>query len=145
MNGSGGSNDGSLRSIHKRKRERLDGGGVVCRLETVHLQLLRLGQSRLGQPLANVLTLVTLQLQHLTVFRVFHNGTVARKFLDKRGVLMCVRLCYPPSHSPFYMPGRSSSGHTRRRGPGPWLVSSGHSSVGSLYAQVRLVHSHQHP
>lgn len=56
---------------------------TVTRLEAVHLQLLRLGQPGLGQPLANVLALVTLKLQHLAVLRVLHYRSVARKFLGR--------------------------------------------------------------
>lgn len=96
------------------------------RLEAVHLQLLRLGQTGLGQPLANVLALVTLQLQNLAVFRVFHNRAVARKFLSqteqgrRTKALLATECGWEAAVSPFYMPGRSSSGHTRRRGPAPW-------------------------
>lgn len=56
---------------------------TVTRLEAVHLQLLRLGQPGLGQPLANVLALVTLKLQHLAVLSVLHYRSVARKFLGR--------------------------------------------------------------
>lgn len=52
-----------------------------ARSEAVHLQLLRLGQPGLGQPLANVLALVALQLQHLAVLCVLHYRSVARKLL----------------------------------------------------------------
>lgn len=51
------------------------------RLETVHLELVRLRQARLGQPLANVFPLVALQLQNLTVLGVLDHSAIARKFL----------------------------------------------------------------
>lgn len=50
-------------------------------LEAVHLELLGLDQPRLGEPLANVLALVALQLQHLAVLGVLDDGTVARELL----------------------------------------------------------------
>lgn len=62
---------------------------VECReingdtLETMHLQLVRLSQSRLGQPLADVLALIALQLQHLAVLGMLDHGAIACKFLCK--------------------------------------------------------------
>lgn len=53
-----------------------------ARLETMNFELLRLGQARLREPLANVLALVALQLQHLAVLRMLHHSAVARKFLE---------------------------------------------------------------
>lgn len=50
-------------------------------LETVHLELVRLRQARLGQPLANVFPLVALQLQNLTVLGMLNHSAIARKFL----------------------------------------------------------------
>ena len=49
--------------------------------EPMHLQLVWLGQTRFGEPLADVLPLVSLQLQHLTVFWVFYHSPIAGKLL----------------------------------------------------------------
>lgn len=50
-------------------------------LETVHFELIGLGQASLGQPLADVFALVALQLQHLAVLGMLDHGTIAGKFL----------------------------------------------------------------
>lgn len=50
-------------------------------LESVHLELIGLRQPRFGQPLADVLALIPLELQHLAVLGVFDYSSIARKFL----------------------------------------------------------------
>lgn len=50
-------------------------------LKTVNLQLLGLGDANLGQELADVVALVTLELNHLTIFGMIHHGAVASKVL----------------------------------------------------------------
>lgn len=50
-------------------------------LEAVHFELVRLGQAAPCQPLADVLALIPLQLQHLSVLRVLNHGTIACKLL----------------------------------------------------------------
>lgn len=52
-------------------------------LETVHLQLVGLGQTGLGQPLADVLALVALQLENFAVLGVLDDRAVACKLLRK--------------------------------------------------------------
>lgn len=51
------------------------------RLEAVHLQLLGFNETRLREPLANILALVSLKLQHLAVLGMLHNRAVARELL----------------------------------------------------------------
>lgn len=46
-------------------------------LETVHFQLIGLGQAGLSEPLTDVLALVTLQLQHFAVFGVLDHSAIA--------------------------------------------------------------------
>jgi len=68
-----------------------------CSLETVHLELVRLGQAAPRQPLADVLTLVPLQLQHLSVLRVLNHSAIASKFLQKTKTMQLNKLsllCY---------------------------------------------------
>lgn len=117
------------------------------RLETVHLELVRLRQARLGQPLANVFPLVALQLQNLTVLGVLDHSAIARKFLQGKNNYNYNRS--QPSilnpNSPSYMLARSSSDRTPPTDPARWLVFCDHSSAGFLCARVRLVHHHQHP
>lgn len=45
------------------------------------LQLILLDQARFRQKLANVLTLIALQLKHLTILRMFDHGSVTSEFL----------------------------------------------------------------
>ena len=52
--------------------------------KAVNLELVWLGKASLGQPLANVLTLVTLQLENLTVLWMLHHRSVASKLLHKK-------------------------------------------------------------
>lgn len=61
------------------------GGGSECdgSLETMNLQLVGLGKARLGKPLANVLALVALQLQHFAVLGVLDHCSIACKLLQK--------------------------------------------------------------
>lgn len=47
----------------------------------MHLEAFGLGQACLGQPLANVFTLITLQLKDLTVFGMLDDGAVACELL----------------------------------------------------------------
>ena len=54
------------------------------RLEAVNLELLFLGDADARQILANIVTLVSLQLNDLTIFWVFDDGAVASKLLYKR-------------------------------------------------------------
>lgn len=53
---------------------------LVCCLKTVHLQLIGFGQTGFGEPLANVLALIALQLQDLAVFRMLDYRAIAGKF-----------------------------------------------------------------
>ena len=48
-------------------------------LETVHFQLIGLGQTGLSEPLANVFTLIALQLQHFAVFGMLDYSAIAGK------------------------------------------------------------------
>jgi len=50
-------------------------------LEAVHLDLLWVDKANLGEELADVLPLITLQLQNLSVFRVLYNSSIACKLL----------------------------------------------------------------
>lgn len=50
-------------------------------LEAVDLKLIRLDESHLGEPVANAMTLITLQLKHLSVFGMFDYSSVASEFL----------------------------------------------------------------
>jgi len=50
-------------------------------LKSVDLQLGGFSESRFGEPLTNVFTLVTLKLQDLSVFWMLYNGSVTGKFL----------------------------------------------------------------
>lgn len=54
----------------------------VGTLEAVDLQLVGLGQAALRQPLADVFSLVALQLKHLSVFWVLDHCSIAGKFLQ---------------------------------------------------------------
>lgn len=47
----------------------------------MHFQLLLLGQPNLDQEITDVDSLVSLQLQHLTILRVLYHRTVAGKLL----------------------------------------------------------------
>jgi hypothetical protein len=51
-------------------------------LKSVNLELIRFCQSSFSQPLTDIFTLVTLQLQDFTIFWVLHHCAVAGKFLD---------------------------------------------------------------
>ena len=53
------------------------------RSEAVHLELGAGGEVVLGEQLADVLPLVTLQLQHLAVLRVLDHRAVTRKLLPR--------------------------------------------------------------
>lgn len=55
--------------------------------ETMDFKLFSLGKTCFGQPLANVLSLVSLQLEHLTVFWVLNNSAVACKFLEEQNLV----------------------------------------------------------
>ncbi|OWR51098.1 hypothetical protein KGM_211525 [Danaus plexippus plexippus] len=72
-------------------------------LETVDLELLGLHEARFSEPLANVLALISLQLQYFAVLRMFHHGTVARELL-----LAC-------PHDLFQVIFRGQSLHRRQR------------------------------
>ncbi len=50
-------------------------------LKTVHFQLVLLHEARLGEELADVLTLVALKLQNLAVLGVLDDGAVAGELL----------------------------------------------------------------
>lgn len=50
-------------------------------LESVNLQLLFLDDANLQKKLANVLSLVTLKLNNLSVLRMFNHSTITGKFL----------------------------------------------------------------
>ena len=52
-------------------------------LETVDLELLGLDESALGEPVADLLTLVALELKDLSVLGVLHYGAIAGKLLGK--------------------------------------------------------------
>ena len=54
--------------------------------ESMHFQLLLLGQPDLDQEITDVDSLVSLQLQHLTILRMLHHRTVAGKLLRGREV-----------------------------------------------------------
>lgn len=57
---------------------------VTVTSETVHFELVRLGEAILGEPLTDVLALVALQLQDLAVLGVLDDGAVARELLLAR-------------------------------------------------------------
>lgn len=50
-------------------------------LETMNFQLFFLDNANLQEELANVLPLVTLQLDNFTVFRMLNHSTITSKFL----------------------------------------------------------------
>lgn len=54
-------------------------GGV--RLEAVHFQLVRLRKAGFSEPLADILSLVALQLKHFTVLGMLDHRTVTSEFL----------------------------------------------------------------
>lgn len=56
----------------------------IFALETVNFELVWFSESSLGEPLANVLSLVSLQLQHFTVFWVLDHSPVASKLLQAK-------------------------------------------------------------
>jgi len=56
-------------------------GSPSVLLEAVDLDLLRVHQSNLGKELADVLPLVSLQLEHLSVLSMLHYRTIAGKLL----------------------------------------------------------------
>lgn len=56
---------------------------AVSRLKTMDFQLVRFCQTWLSQPLAYILSLVPLQLQHLPVLRVLYYCPIAGKLLCK--------------------------------------------------------------
>lgn len=64
-------------------------------LETMNFELVRFGETRFGQPLANVLTLITLQLQYFTVFGMINYCAIAGEFLltCSHNLLQVVLLC----------------------------------------------------
>jgi hypothetical protein len=49
----------------------------------MNFELLRLSEASLGQPLADVLPLVTLELEHFTVLRMFNHSAIAGKLLKQ--------------------------------------------------------------
>lgn len=49
---------------------------LLLRLESVHLELFWLGQVDFGEESADVVSLVTLQLNHFTIFRMIDYGTI---------------------------------------------------------------------
>jgi len=51
----------------------------------VHLELVGLDESALGEPVADLGALVALQLQHLAVLRVLHHCAVASELLRAKG------------------------------------------------------------
>lgn len=57
---------------------------ISADLEAVHLQLFWLDEFHPRQPLADVLALVSLQLQHLAVLWVLHNSSVTSELLLAR-------------------------------------------------------------
>ena len=56
--------------------------GSLASLETVDLELLGLDESALGEPVADLLTLVALELKDLSVLGVLHYGAIAGKLLE---------------------------------------------------------------
>ena len=50
-------------------------------LETVNLQLLGFGDANLGEKLNDVVSLIALQLDYLTILGMFDNSTIASEFL----------------------------------------------------------------
>lgn len=52
--------------------------------EAVDLELLGLDESALGEPVADLLTLVALELKNLSVLGVLHYGAIAGKLLENR-------------------------------------------------------------
>lgn len=56
-------------------------------LEAVDLKLVWFSQACLCQPLADVLTLVTLQLKYFSVFWVFYYCSIAGKFLKTNATI----------------------------------------------------------
>ena len=66
------------------------------RLEAVHLELLGLDESGLGEPVADLVPLVALQLQHLAVLGVLHHCAVASKLLQKKRTKNESRAVTPP-------------------------------------------------
>lgn len=55
----------------------------LVQLETVHLQLLSLGNANFSQKLANVVALIALQLNHFTILGVVDHSAVTGKLLKK--------------------------------------------------------------
>lgn len=53
------------------------------RLETVHLQLVGLGDANFGQKLANVVALIALQLNHFTILGMIDHGAVTGELLKE--------------------------------------------------------------
>ena len=54
---------------------------ACCHLEAVDLELVRLNQAGLGEPVADFVPLITLKLQDLSIFWMFYHGAVAGEFL----------------------------------------------------------------
>lgn len=57
--------------------------GIELNLESVNFNLLLADKTHFDYKVHNVVTLVSLELNHFTVFRVKHNCTIAGKLLDK--------------------------------------------------------------
>ena len=62
---------------------------VVCsHLESVDLELVRLDQAGLSEPVADFVPLIALQLQDLTILGVLYHGAVAGELLKGTGGLV---------------------------------------------------------
>lgn len=67
--------------IKESRIERVQCRRRLLKLETVHLQLIGLGNANFGQKLANVVALIALQLNHFTILGVIDHGAVTGKLL----------------------------------------------------------------
>lgn len=55
-------------------------------LEAVNFQLIRLRESHFSQPLADVFTLIALELKNFTILRMLNYSPIASKFLKRKAI-----------------------------------------------------------
>lgn len=72
-----------MKKIKESRIERVQCRRRLLKLETVHLQLIGLGNANFGQKLANVVALIALQLNHFTILGVIDHGAVTGKLLRR--------------------------------------------------------------
>lgn len=53
-------------------------------LESVDFELVRFGESALGEPLTDIFSLITLELQNFTIFRVLNDSAITSELLKMR-------------------------------------------------------------